>query len=113
MKNISHLAPILALAACATAAPQKPTAVNTGRQETREQLPVTTEPIFNDFQLDDEVDETPDPEMEKLMKQIADEIQRAQETIQRAQETMDEMKKAVDSLGLPQPPEPIPDEIIP
>lgn len=98
MKNISHLAPILALAACAT--------VNTGRQETREQLPTTTEVAPNDFWPDDEVDETPDPEMEKLMQKIADEILRAQETVE-------EMKKAVDELRLPPPPEPIPDEIIP
>lgn len=48
------------------------------------------------------IDEIPDSEMEK----INDEIQRAQETVE-------EMKKAVDALGLPQPPEPIPDEIIP
>ncbi|MEK7171666.1 MAG: hypothetical protein AAB739_02035 [Patescibacteria group bacterium] len=111
MKNISRLAPILALAACATAAPQKPTAidVDAGRQETRAKLSTTTEVAPDDFWLDDEVNGIPqlnDPEMKKLMEQIADEIERAQKL-------MEEMKKAVDELGLPSPQEPIPDEIIP
>jgi len=98
MKSILRLAPILALAACATTAPQKPTAVDTGKQETREE--------FFTFQLNDEVDEAPDPEMEELMGKIADEIRRAQATVEK-------MRKALDDLGLPLPPEPIPDEIIP